>query len=169
MANLRHPEQTLKWHLNRDGLSNKLLDDLMRMTLPENDCYSGVYPYTEIPASLASTLHFSVIVNVGQHFVAIYGEPEFILYLDPFGIGITHDEITHGFGMARPIFCNKKQVQDLKSTHCGLFSSLFIIHLERKRSGDSGYQNTVLNFYTEAEELKNNDKLCVQYIKDAIK
>lgn len=163
---------TLEWHINKNGLSNILLEDLMKMAMNDvaDSAYQGVYTHFNIPSSLKQLPNFSIIVNVGAHFVAIYATPQYILYLDPFGTPIMQANIVHTLTSEeydRPIFTNCRQVQALDSTHCGLFSCLFVLHLETKRLQTPFYKDVQLKFVS--KNLTKNDFLCIKYLKRIIR
>ncbi len=142
----------------------------MKMSMSDASAYQGVFTYFNIPPSLKRRPHFSIIVNVGAHFAAIYAAPQFILYLDPFGTPIMQADIVQAITSAkhdRPIFTNCRQVQALDSTHCGLFSCLFVLHLETKRMQTPFYKDVQLKFVS--SNLAKNDLLCVKYLKRIIR
>lgn len=162
-------ENKIEWHLNENGASNILIEDLLSFPNWLQPHFKGVFTYFELIPDKILFPSFSAVVNIGRHFVTIYGEENFILYIDPFGSPIPHEEIYSFFSqdpLKRYLYWNRKTVQDMQSSHCGLFAALFTLHLEAKRNNQfATYKDKLLSFYGKNNLLKN-DALCVKYIKN---
>lgn len=150
--------KSLSWHLNKNGLSDTLMKDLLQKA-NVSSLFHGVFPLNEIPVILTSTPSFVIIVNIGYHFVTIYGTSSYIYYIDTFGKRPPPD-LYHSFLNAcqRSVFFNPIQIQSVKSTHCGFFSCLFTIFFCRKPKHR-------LKFHKKRSDLLKNDKKCIEYLK----
>lgn len=155
------------WHVNKNGLSNELIQDLFSNINWVKPHFKGVFTFVDIPRSLIQKKSFSCIVNIGYHFIAIFACEKYMLYIDSFGLNFPplKPEIEFFFSQdpfSRPVYVNKKQIQDLTSTYCGLYASLFILHLEAKRNKLSNYKNRKLSFH---KNPISNDKKCMYFLK----
>ena len=167
-------EKSLEWHINPSGLSNIVVEDMTKFPkwIQEKSHYVGVYKFFELPLKIGKMSEFSLIVNVGMHFVSIYGTKQFILYIDPYGLPMMQKQMREYFSVrdifSRPIYFNPKQIQDTLSTHCAMFCTLFVLHLEAKRLPNlfPSYQNERLIF--SGKDLKKNDTICEKMIKKII-
>lgn len=163
----------IEWHINEDGLSNELVGDLVKSFPWVKPDFKGVHTYFNLSKNLIKQKNFSCIVNIGLHFIAIYAQEDFILYIDSFGDKFSmmpklvfQKALKKFFSsdpLSRPVYKNVQQIQHITSKYCGLYASLFILHLEAKRKGFASYQNRMLKF-TKGKLLKN-DHLCRKYIK----
>lgn len=151
--------ESISWHINSDGLSENVLSDLMSQ-FTNLRMYKGVFPYNHIKVN--DKENFSIIVNVGFHFVAICVYDSFVLYIDPLGspVPFLPELILFLTNLKKPIFFNRKQIQSKKSSHCGFFSCLFCIYFEYNLMNEQTH--LTLSFHK--KELITNDELCISYI-----
>ena len=158
---MNNSERTLAWHLNSDGLSSVLIRDLLKMCNISKQ-FVGIYPCTNLKHLKPSELETCImIVNVGLHFVTMHWTRHYILYIDPFGFGISNDSVKacvkkNAFG--RPIYSSKSRLQHLTSSHCGLFATFFALYF------DNHTKNIHLEKFIDSASLKNDD-ICVRNIK----
>lgn len=152
--------KTLDWHINQNGLSNHVLSDLLKHLSVNNQYYKGVFPFDNIPVNLCSESNFIIIVNIGLHFVTVYAQPNFVLYIDSLGNSSPPNMRDFLYQCKRPVFFNERQIQSFSSTHCGFFSVLFVIFFVGKKKGIK-----IESFKFRDTNLKFNDKLCTKYIK----
>lgn len=158
------------------GISNTLLERLGRMGCSSD--FKGVYSADYIPQKqLARVPRFLMIVNLGErrgkrgtlpvgHFVSICAEPSKIKYLDPYGLRCYQPKVVKFLKLCnRPVVENKTQVQDLSSVYCGFFCLLFVMY-EDLCNGDAAQKpDFKVKFYKRSDKLKQNDILCMRYLK----
>ncbi len=146
--------------MNKKGLSNVLIEDLMK-NLDKNPHYLGVFPVTVILKKKFHTRpRFNLILNTGGHFVCIHAEESFVFYIDSLGmipLAVTNQLEQFLTKCKRPIFYNRRQVQAVESVYCGLYACLFTLYF-----GMPIFKEWKLVFY---KNLKENDKLCLKYLK----
>ena len=143
-------------HIKPDlGITNDFIHDITAEICSK--IYQGLYPANEIPPKLAKKTDFSIIVNVGRHFVSIIACESYIIYIDPFGIPCL-EPFTATFlkKCKRPILYNKKPIQSVKSKYCGLYAVLFVLYY------DPPIVKIKMKFDNNWEK---NDQRCISYIK----
>jgi len=163
----------LGWHVNRRGLSNGLVADLLKSAQVSSN-YQGIHGYHQIPRACTNLSDFTIIINVGLHFVTVYGTPEYVMYIDSMGLPPTRVEVKEFLAQCRrPFVYNISQVQGDTSSYCGLYAALFVIFLDYRHSGKIN-STWKLQFHVakwnESEHditnrLKSNDERCVTLIK----
>jgi len=167
--------ESLSWHVNGGGLSNALIIDLMKNAEVSNH-YQGLYPYNKIPMSCADLTEFTIIFNVGLHFVMVYATSDYVMYVDSMGMPPSHPNMKQFLRRCqRLIVHNIIQIQADTSSYCGLYAALFVIFLDYKQTGKLD-SNSKLQFHTSKavthkthnDELKVNDDTCVQFLKNLI-
>lgn len=157
---------TLDWHINKSGLSNTVINDLLNLSGISSKYFKGVFPYDNLPENISQLDNFSIIVNIGLHFVTIYAEEKFVYYIDSLGGSINNVHVKSFLcsGLKRPIYFNKRQIQSLMSSHCGLYTALYILFMEGSKREKKLLSIKKLKFFSSGDLLRN-DKLCVKYIK----
>ena len=151
----------LNWHLNREGISDEVISDFLHMCKVSNK-FKGVYPFKNLPDSLKKESHFSIIVNIGHHFVTLHVKPTYILYIDSFGQPISNREILDFLGKKLhhiPLYYNTRQIQSLYSSHCGIYAIFFILYHDKRINLPMKFSN---------QDLLQNDFLCIQHIKSIV-
>ena len=161
-----HPSETsLSWHLNDEGMSDSVINDILCFGNISNN-YLGVFPFDALPSQTKETC--MLVINVGQHFVTLYISPNFVLYVDSLGLPIMHESIKKFIERHAPslqVFYNTKQVQSLTSSHCGFYAVLFTLLFDGKKPLlDSG----CIKFFSNRKYLTRNDQKCVNYIKSIV-
>lgn len=151
---------TLHWHLNKNGLSSDLLLDLLKNINIGKRFFKGVYAVDNIPKHLSRMQCFIIIINVGFHFVTLYGKSDLLVYVDSFGNNPPPSLKKFLIACKRDIVCNTKQIQSLNSTHCGLYAVLYVLFFNTK---EMRMKCKTLVF--EDDVLLNNDDLCIAHIK----
>ena len=145
-------QRNLAWHINSLGLSDVVMNDLLKMANISQD-FMGIFPFDqlnrikEIPAPV-KCCYTTIIINVGGHFVMICFGQFFTLYVDSFGKPIERDQVYNFIRRVRPFtpfFYNSTQVQSLQSTHCGLYAVLFSLFFDRcqRRASLIGRQQNI--------------------------
>ena len=174
-------QKTIEWHVNKEGLSNEVISDLMTK-LTSTEKYLGVFPWTSLPETkilraangqkilgrkgkISGNRNLSFIINVGNHFVCVVITPQSVLYIDSFASTITQPEILRLFSRLekshRTLFRNRRQIQSFQSAHCGLYAALFTLwYLCAKK------HRMKLRF--KRENLLDNDELCIRYLKQFV-
>lgn len=164
-------------HADRRGMTKSLLDSICRTLCP--NLYKGLYNASDIPiATLQNFKSFTIILfltskdlgvsastNVG-HFVTVHATPSTILYIDPYGLPPCFHPHVAKFLHAkkkRVVLVNRKQVQHVNSTHCGLFAVLYAVYFD----DPSREKRFALRFPRKA--TPNNDKLCKRYLNEMLK
>lgn len=156
--------ELVKEHVSKDwGMTNDMVNDIAMALCP--NLYKGLYmPEHLLRISMAGNIlqqqqqqPFTMIINVGKHFVTVVSHEKYVLYLDPFGIPCMQPQVRQFLrGLHSKIFYNKTQIQQLKSKHCGLYAVLFALYY------DVPARSTRLKFDENASE--KNDKLCTVYL-----
>ena len=81
-------KKELHWHINEDGLSNKVVKDFVKQFVPNKNVFLGVYSSRKLPIkrilqlAKKSVKKFAFIINVGAHFVATIICSDTVLYID---------------------------------------------------------------------------------------
>ena len=151
----------LNWHLNKKGISDEVIADFLQMCQVSKK-FKGVYPFTNLPKSLKNESHFSIIVNIGHHFVTLHVKPSYILYIDSFGQPISDSEILIFLGKKltrTPLYYNTRQIQSLYSSHCGIYAIFFILYHDKRIKSPMKFKN---------HDLLQNDDLCIHHIKSIV-
>ena len=153
------------------GVTNRTIDNFCRELCPQ--LYHGTFPADRIPPSLSNSdvtaENFSLIINVGGHFVTVVNQPDFILYIDPFGLPCL-DPQAHAFlqlcvdnsrsSSVKQVFYNVNKIQNFRSRYCGLYAILFALYFDTPR------ENYKLRF--EKNEQISNNKKFMKYIQEMI-
>ena len=148
--------------MNKAGLSNILIQDLMKF-LDKDKNFIGVYTILDIKKlKINKKLKCTLIVNIGAHFICIVVGKKVVYYIDSFGMKPHQKEVKFFLTKCnRPVSYNKRQIQDISSSYCGLYACLFALYF--------GTTSTVpVKFNFQQKYLKENDTLCVRYIKQLI-
>lgn len=157
----------------KKGVRNDTLERFCRLACTDN--FRGVYSVDRLPFKLTARPSFIVIVNLGKkdgkrrwfgdaklppgHFIAVIATPRLVYYFDPFGRGVHEDQMERFLNMCdRTIRVNRKQLQSLESNYCGLYCILISCY------ADGRMNDVKLRFLTNKKRLKENDKLCSQYL-----
>lgn len=150
----------LQWHVNEHGLSNEVLDNLMKSSHACN-LYFGTFPFDSMPSDVCAKKKFVLLVNVGLHFVCIFANKNVVLYVDSLGRPSSLKEVQHFLRLcARPVFFNMKKIQSTSSTHCGLYACLFGLFFCKREN-----QERVGKMCFEKRNLLKNDQICLKYLK----
>ena len=141
------------------GMTNRLVDQLARSLATR--LYRGLFIPEKLTTArttqLLSKIPFTMIVNVGGHFVALYCCKEYVLYFDPFGMPCLQPQVIAFLrGLKRSVFFSREKIQSVTSKHCGLYAVLFVLYHDKPR------RRFKLKFGRRAS--KKNDKLCIQYL-----
>ena len=68
-----------------EGITNNFINDLCNKIC--NYRFKGVFTVVNLPPfSIFNNEFFTLIINIGAHFISIYSSPNYILYIDPFGL-----------------------------------------------------------------------------------
>lgn len=153
----------------RLGVTNRVLRNFCTRLC--SDLFKGVFSADCIPPSLAARAHFIIIVNLSQkrgpsvgHFITIAASPSSVQYIDPYGLPCWQPDILSFLhSCKRKIRLNLRQVQSFKSSYCGLYALLFACYLDRKR-----WKGNKFKLVFERKKLRENDKLCVAYLKKIV-
>jgi hypothetical protein len=143
------------------ALTNIFLEKLLKHC----SSFFGVYSCNNISKELLNKDRFSIICNlspvtsIGTHFITIICFPTYVLYIDSFGFPSMSENISSFLlKLNKPIFYNRKQLQDFNSNFCGYYTAMFIIFFDEH----SKSSNTKLNF---SSNFKENDYNTVLYVK----
>jgi len=166
MSSHTSPLNNLEWHLNSGGLSNSLIDDLLA-NVQVSSLYKGIFSYNDALTHLTHVCDFVIIVNVGLHYVVMYGTPDYVLYIDSFGHPASQPNVQDFLSKCgRAVYHNNIQIQSMQSSFCGLYSAMFVMYFDFKLSGRINYA-CKLTFVSKCNdsELRVNDSKCIAYIK----
>ena len=141
---------------SNEGITNNLINKLCSKVCRYR--FKGVFTIVNLPPfSILNNDHFTLIINIGAHFISIYSSPNFILYIDPFGLPCLNTQLKLFLLSAnKKIFYNKKQIQNKKSQFCGIYAIFFCKYFDEERT--QKYQ-----FHPSKKSMKN-DTLCIKYI-----
>lgn len=151
------------------GVSNVFVNRFTRLICGSN--FKGVYSADYIPDRLTIFPRFIIIVNLGErrgvrgvlpvgHFVTIVASPDKILYIDPFGLPPLQRHVNRFLkNCRRKVFSNDKRIQHPESIMCGLFAAMFASYNDQNKPFIMRFSET---------RLKNNDKLCLSYLRKLI-
>lgn len=147
---------------NKDKPLNSL--EIEKFLRKECKYFHGIFASNDIPKFVAAKEKFTLICNLspntskGTHWITIIGKPEFILYLDSFGLPPLNMDIKQFLKTCnRPTYWNKKNLQFEESNACGYYCILFCLHFEMEKS--------TIKF---SENLIQNDMNCIKYIREII-
>lgn len=173
MAPLQSVVEAVKQHAGVEfGVSNQLLEQ-MATRLCSSD-FKGVYSADYLPPKLAALARGILIVNLGTrrgvrtslpvgHFITIILLPSTVLYLDSYGLPCKQPHVQTFLRLCRrDIQYNEKKIQDLSSNYCGFYALLFACYFDRMNWGKIS-KDFKLHFSD--KNLKQNDKLCDEYLK----
>jgi hypothetical protein len=113
------------------GLTNVYVDWLISKL---SSSFIGVY--ADIPTIIHQMPRFSLVCNVGYHFVAIIGFPDRLIYMDPLGMqplcswALKFLQEDH-----RPHLVNAVTFQHPLSLFCGFYCAFFILFYESSNHG----------------------------------
>ena len=125
-------ENNPAWHLNRMGMSNVVMEDLIQFGNVSKN-FKGVLPYNMLPtpSALPPSDYLIFIINVGHHFTTLFVHPLYIFYIDSLGLPIWREEVNQFCAQFnRPVYYNPTQIQHPMSSHCGLYAVLFVILMD---------------------------------------
>lgn len=157
---VKEVSQIFKYNANKNwGLTNKIVNKYAKFFCSKK--YKGVFMPENVMQIPITNQSFSIIANVGKHFVAIIVRKKYILYIDSYGKPCKQPSFQKFLkALQKPIFYNDKQIQSVTSMYCGLYAVLFCIYY------DKSTRKTRLIF--KKNPGKVNDKLCLQYIRKLI-
>ena len=135
--------------------------------------FRGVYNSFNIPSYIPNRYsQFALILNIGRHYVTLLWTKTSVIYIDSYGTPVESRTVNTYLKKhvgKRTLIVNNQCIQDMESSHCGMFCMLFVtlfIHaMENDR--DVGEMLASLNFVSKGD-LKKNDKLCIKYIMKMI-
>jgi len=158
----------------RQGITARLIAGFARQLCPNH--FRGLFDIGRLPVRrLAASRRFTVIINLGIHFVVVHATPDTVVYVDPLGDPC---QAARARGLvvrcARPrALWNAKPIQSRQSVACGLYALLFArcfdtpvdewpfdasselpLRFSRVRSRSGG---------------RRNDARCVRYLKRFIR
>jgi hypothetical protein len=151
---------SLQWHLNRSGLSNVLLLDLLKNIDIGKKYFKGIYAVDNIPKFLSRLEQFIVIINIGMHFVTLYGKPNLLVYIDSFGNPPPSSMKKFLSTCKRKIVSNIKQIQSPYSSHCGLYAVLYVLFFNTREM-----RKKCKTIVFDKNDLLKNDDICISHIK----
>jgi hypothetical protein len=145
----------------KNGLTNIYIQNFLEQS---SKLFRGVFSANTIYPGLLSLNNFSIVCNLsryaepGTHFVCILAYPNYVIYIDSFGLECSSSDINEFLvQLNRPIYHSTTQVQAIVSNFCGFFCILQVLAREA---------NINIEF---SHVLEENDAICVNYIKSLIK
>lgn len=160
---LSHMEE----HIDASGVSDVFIKDLLAQ-MHISHLFKGVF-FTFDP-QLHSLIcerevhpDFVCIVNTGRHFVTLVLDKESALYIDTLARHCPMELRLKLEKSKRTVYYNKKRIQSITSTHCGLYSCLFALYFDRERNDRS--VSTQFRFESAKDKLEVNDIRCIKYLK----
>ena len=137
------------------GVTNEILDEFAKKLCPR--LYRGLFNLTDLK-NLNICAPFTIILNVGFHFVCVHTRGKRLLYVDSYGLRCRNKVVCKFLsGFKIPIVFNKVRLQSPKSKHCGMYALLFAAYLDFPKKPFK------LKFHTRAAG-KKNDELCMVYL-----
>lgn len=154
----RHIAHLLGKYVSRDwGMTNKTVDYIARLLCP--NVYVGLFMPNELQRKKNVCKPFTMIVNVGRHFVTIYCHDDFVLYMDPFGLPCLQSRVRDYLcSLSTSLFYNKTRIQHQRSKHCGLYAVLFALYYDKPD------RNIKLKF-KDGVNNQSNDRTCLLYLQ----
>ena len=143
------------------GMTNRSVNNICQSLCP--NIYEGLYDKSELKDKGNFLIHkkiFSIIVNIGRHYVCIYAEKDFSIYIDPLGFASMTKEVNSFLQkIKRKTFTNTSKLQRLNSNHCGMYAIMFCKHFDLDKKN-----RPKMVFY----KKQNNDNKCIHYLKKLI-
>lgn len=132
--------------------------------------FQGVYSSNTIPQDLKNKETFSIVVNLsrndesGSHFITILKHEDNLFYLDSLKLP-PKEEILNSVFIEKisSLKTISTQIQSVDSNFCGFYCILFCLFQDKITA-----KSRLPKFYTNANDLRKNDKLCLQYILNCI-
>ena len=128
--------------------------------------FAGCYHVDNIPADVFRKKHFYVVVNIGNHFVALYRTPTFVFYFDPLARPMPaslSELLKKRLPDSVHLYFNTKKIQAFTSSHCGIFVCLFLLHLDKKD------QLNLPKLEFHEHDLTQNNLLATNLLKNIMK
>ncbi len=150
------------------GMSNPLVNAFclaLRAPSDSPKIYKGVFAADDpLPSGLQHVGTFTAVINLVErkrasdgHFVTIHARPDYILYVDPFGLPCYQRHVRAFLRKCeRPVYSNTRGIQAIESNHCGMYAILYVLYFNRPR------RNFALKF---VKSRAKNDELCAQYLR----
>lgn len=175
----RAEKKDVTWHINKEGLSNQMVAELMEEYLQRwrelgkerKMFFLGVHPWDSLPVgelfdriSAYPGKTITMIINIGGHFTSLIIEKNHAIYIDSFAGSLhTPDSVKKLFIRLKEkygrVYRNRNQIQSFSSTHCGLYSVLYCAWYLMDK-------DKRIKIFFHRQALEKNDDLCVQYLKE---
>ena len=146
---------------NKKGVTNIFLQNVL---IPLTEYFKGVFSSDTIPY-FNNSEKFSLIVNlskhneIGTHFIGIFYDKKYIYYFDSYGLPCLIPQIKVFLNSFQcEVYYNKRSIQSIESSLCGIFCLNFIYLLEKGMSFEE-----YIHLFT--ENTKHNDVLVLCYTK----
>jgi len=149
----------------KDGYTNVELNNICKeLQIP----LIGIFMKDELNAN--NTKNGNYIINLqnsnqdGSHWCAFRKENKTVLYMDPFGIIMPNNDMLLFHKQFDSVFYSKFQIQDYKSSLCGLYCILFlfIATYDTEVSLLNRLSRFIKLFNTNKKKLKQNDKILLE-------
>ena len=163
----------------RRGMTNTFVDHICRELC--SPLYRGLYPADKLPtARLAKQEQFIIVVNLATsqmldgHFVMIYAQPEYVLYVDSFGMPCVQPLVRSFLAECRrSVMYNAKQLQRPDSMYCAFYCILFCTYFNRQGGGGGGEREDrrpkLFKLHFTPRPSFRNDELCKKYLSLLLK
>lgn len=153
-------------HLQTSGVSDVFIKDFLKQMNISNH-FKGVFFHDDpklhaLIRDRNKAPSFICIVNIGLHFVTLVIKAQSAFYVDTFGMPCPTLLKLILEESARDLYYNKKQIQSLSSTHCGLYSCLFALYFD----SEGKHFPYALRFERGKRGTARNDKRCITYLKE---
>jgi hypothetical protein len=137
------------------GVTNEILDEFARKLCPR--LYKGLFNPSTNLLRLNICAPFTIILNVGFHFVCVHTTGKKVFYIDSYGLMCRNRVVWKFLRQFKiPIVINRARLQSPKSRHCGMYALLFATYLDLPKKPFK------LKFHNRAR--KKNDQLCMLYL-----
>ena len=144
-------------HVSEFGMSNALLDAFARQLCP--NYYRGVVSAWRL-RECNFRKPFTIICNIGLHFVTIHAGTGLTLYMDSYGKQCKLPSMLKFLTrMGKPVCFNERRIQLATSQYCGLYALLFAAYTDLKDAGALPFRLAFSN-----RACLKNDKLCKMYL-----
>ena len=151
--------------ISRLGMSDSVIEEILALGNISSR-FAGCYHEYNIPSDIFRKKHFYIVLNIGNHFVALYRAPTFVFYFDslartmPASLAqLVQKRLTDSVHL----YFNIKKIQAFSSSHCGIFVCLFLLHLDKKDQ----FNLPKLNFHE--RDLSKNNLLATNMLKNIMK
>ena len=151
--------------VSRLGMTDSVITEILTLGNISSR-FVGCYHLENMPGDIFRKKYFYAVINIGNHFVALYRTPTFVLYFDPLARPIPaslSELLKKRLSADVHLYFNTKKIQAFTSSHCGIFVCLFLLHLDKKDQ----FNLPKLDFFE--RDLTQNNLYATNLLKNIMK